>query len=133
MQKTMQNLSQLRAKHALNAATGKVFKGAGDGEVVKKIPAMIRQNGILGALAFAKDKDKDNKGGHADVFRAIIDHLIQLGRIEKKISDNKNLDAFIMYLCDADEATLRAVTDEAMAYLNFLRRFAKKESEDGTD
>ena len=49
----MNNLDQLRAKHALDAATGRTFKEANNGEVVKKIPAMIRRNGILGALAFS--------------------------------------------------------------------------------
>ena len=119
----MENLSQRRAEHAFDSATNQVYKGANDGEVVKKIPAMIRQNGILGALAFAYENAA--KTSHADVFRAIISHLHAIHRIEKEYS----LEEFIKYLCTRDSLKLRAVTDEAMAYLNFLRRFAKKGAE----
>lgn len=118
----MENLDQIRAANALEAANGALFKGANDGEVVKKIPAMIRQNGFLGALAFAKEND--GKTGHADVFRAIVKHLKTLNRLSGQ--KRETVDGFILDLCASDAATLRAVTDEAMAYLNYLRRFAKK-------
>ncbi len=120
----MKNLDQIRATNALAAATNSTFEGANDGEVVKKIPAMIRQNGILGALAFAHDNDR--KAGHADVFRAIIRHLKELKRIPTTIADSGPLDSFLSHLCAADAAVLRSATDETMAYLNYLRRFAKK-------
>lgn len=118
------NLDQIRAANALAAATGTTFRGANDGEVVKKIPAMIRQNGILGALAFAQEND--TKTGHADVFRAIVAHLRVLRRLPDTVAAQGPLDGFMKHLCAADSAMLRAVTDEAMAYLNYLRRFAKK-------
>lgn len=117
----MKNLEQIRARNAFEAACGQAFKGANDGEVVKKIPAMIRQNGFLGALAFAKENEK--KSGHADVFRAIIKHLAKIGLFPRETS----LDDFIKNLCEGDAAQLRAVTAEAMAYLNYLRRFAGKQ------
>lgn len=117
----MKNLDQIRAKNALEASTGKTFKGANDGEVAKKIPAMIRQNGILGALAFAKEND--GKTGHADVFRAIVKHLKDVKQLPGQKED---IDGFLNDLCAADSAKLRAITDESMAYLNYLRRFAKK-------
>jgi len=129
----MNNLDQLRAKHALDAATGRTFKGANNGEVVKKIPAMIRQNGILGALAFARENAQNKKTDHADVFFAIIDHLKKLKRIDQSVPHEGSLDGFIRYLCGEDSVILRAVTEEAMAYLNYLRRFAKKEGDDGGD
>ena len=125
----MKNLDQIRAKNALEATTGTTFKGANDGEVVKKIPAMIRQNGILGALAFAKENDV--KTGHADVFRAIVKHMKELKRLPDAVAAQGPLDGFIQHLCVADSAVLRATTDEALAYLNYLRRFAKKGKGDG--
>ena len=66
----MKNLDQIRAKNALEAAHNKRFKGINDGDVVKKVPAMIQQNGLLGALAFAIDKEK----GYKDVLDACIEH-----------------------------------------------------------
>lgn len=123
----MKNLEQIRAKNALDATTGKTFKGANDGEVVKKIPTMIRENGLLGALAFAVENE--SKKGHADVFRAIIRHLADIRVIKKEI----DLTAFVQELCAADAVYLRVVTAESMAYLNYLRRFARKEKEEGKD
>ncbi|NLE66467.1 MAG: hypothetical protein GX608_03505 [Lentisphaerae bacterium] len=118
----MNNLEQIRAINAFEAATQNQFRGAHDGEVVKKIPAQIRQNGLLGALAFAKEND-EKKTGHADVFRALIRHLASLKRLPGNIKD---LDALIRHLGGCDEGELRTVTAEAMAYLNYLRRFAQK-------
>lgn len=125
----MKNLDQIRAANALAAATGKTYQGVNEGEVVKKVPAMIRQNGILGALAFAKENE--GKSGHAGVFLAIIAHLKSIGRLPGK--KKEQLDGFIGDLCEADSATLRAVTDESMAYLNYLRRFAKKGTDHDSD
>lgn len=125
----MKNLDQIRAKNALDAANGNTFKGANDGEVVKKVPAMIRESGLLGALAFACEGKEEKNGvklkneGHNGVFRAIIKHLGDLGRLPGKTTDPEG---FLANLCEADAASLRSVTAEAMAYLAFLRRFAKK-------
>lgn len=125
----MNNLDQIRARNALEAAKGKSFKGANDGEIVKKIPAMIRQNGILGALAFAYEND--GKTGHADVFRAIIRHLAD--KTVGVLKAECDLRLFIEGISQADSAKLRAITDESMAYLNYLRRFAKKGNDHDTD
>ncbi len=123
----MKNLDQIRAKNALEAAaTG--YKGANDGEVVKKVPTMIRENGILGAAAFALETGK----GYATVFEAIITHLETIDRLpsppqsRESLRHESRLEAFITGLTATDAAQLRAVTAETMAYLNYLRRFAGK-------
>ncbi|MDD5663618.1 MAG: type III-B CRISPR module-associated protein Cmr5 [Victivallaceae bacterium] len=118
----IQNLDQIRAKNALVAAENKMG-GKNSGEVVKKVPPMIRENGILGALAFAKDKDKDKEssGDYGKCFEAIIAHLKSVGK-----TSASSLDAFLNELVDADSAKLRDVTAESMLYLNYLRRFAEK-------
>jgi CRISPR type III-B/RAMP module-associated protein Cmr5 len=110
----MQNLEQLRAKHALEAQIGTGEDG-GDA-VAKKVPAMIRENGFLGAMTFAKEKGK----GYVDVFNAIITHLKGISQLHGLPAD---FDGFLRGLCEKDAATLRAVTTEAIAYLNYLRRF----------
>jgi CRISPR type III-B/RAMP module-associated protein Cmr5 len=117
----MQNLEQLRAKHALGA---KIGTGADGGDAVtKKVPAMIRENGFLGAMAFAKEKydpKKPEKNGYTDVFNAIIAHLRDSDQLHGLPAD---FDGFLAGLCAKDAATLRAITAEAMAFLNYLRRF----------
>jgi len=112
----MKNLDQIRAKNAL-AAVAHIGEGAEGGEAVaKKVPVMIRENGFIAAMAFAKEKGK----GYADVFKAIIVHLKDIDQLHG-ISDD--FDGFLAGLCQKDSVVLRAVTSEAMAYLNYLRRF----------
>ena len=121
----MRNLEQIRAANALVVCSETEFKGANNGEVVKKVPAMIRQNGILGAAAFALENQR--KTDHADVFKAIIKHLATPGI--NKIEQSCELKEFIEWLTqypDASSERLREVTNEAMAYLSYLRRFANK-------
>ena len=115
----MKNLDQIRAKNALEAAKT-IGQGAEGGEnVAKKVPTMIRENGILGAAAFAKETGK----GYEDVFGAVITHLREVKRIPDA---PMSVEQFIEHLTDVDATQLRAVTAETMAYLNYLRRFAGK-------
>lgn len=124
----VRNLEQIRAKNAY-AARDEIGTGKEGGRAVaKKVPAMIVANGFIGALAFAIE---DN-GGYLTVFQAIIGHLHDahlncgIGATEPG--------KFLDELCGRDADTLRAVTAESLAYLNYLRRFAKPgkdESDDG--
>lgn len=112
----MKNLDQIRAANAMEAAKKKM--GAKEkGEVVKKVPTMIRDNGILGALAFAREAGE----GYVDCFSAIITHLRSVN-----VSHADGIDSFLKELTEADSGEMRRVTSEAMAYLNYLRRFAEK-------
>ncbi len=124
---TLRNLEQIRAKNAL-AASGKIGTGKEGGRAVaKKVPTMIVANGFIGALAFAIE---DN-GGYLTVFQAVIDHL-------HKANLNCGIAAtdpqmFLDELCGKSADVLRAITDESMAYLNYLRRFAKPDKEDASN
>ncbi len=110
----MKNLEQIRAKNALEAAP-EIGKGKTGGDVVKKIPPMIRDNGILASAAFARDK----REGYETVFHAVIKHLKILGIMPQ------NEEKMIEWLITVDSAKLRAVTEETMSYLNYLRRFVR--------
>lgn len=116
----MRNLEQIRAKNAYDwrdrIGTGK----EGGCAVAKKVPAQIIQNGFLGALAFAIENDGS---GYANAFKAILDHLKKSGCNHGLPCDD--LQKFLDALCLKDADVLRAITSEALAYLNYLRRFAK--------
>jgi CRISPR/Cas system CMR-associated protein Cmr5 small subunit len=114
----MKNLEQIRAKNALEAASKCKFTGKDDGKVVKKVPTMIMNNGLLAAAAFAAETPK----GYKDVFNAIIVHLESTNNLPGK---EKQLQGFINDLCETDSSELRQITSETIAYLNYLRRFAK--------
>ncbi|MCL1919752.1 MAG: type III-B CRISPR module-associated protein Cmr5 [Kiritimatiellaeota bacterium] len=108
----MKNLEQIRAKNALAA---KIGTGKEGGEsVAKKVPTMIIENGFLGAYAFAIENGK----GYLDVFNAVITHLTEIGLVPPGKGT-------VGHFCEMDANALRAVTAEAMAYLNYLRRLAK--------
>jgi len=121
----MQNLEQIRARNALAAARAP-YRGDNEGEVVKKIPALIRENGFLAAAAFALQK----RGDYERVFSAIISHLAD--KDVAKLAQPGSLEDLIRWLTTSEKATatrLRDVTAEAMAYLAYLRRFARKGTE----
>ncbi len=122
----MKNLDQIRAANAIRFQNT-VFPGAEGGEVVKKVPTMIRDNGMLAAAAFAaepKGTGNYKNPGHKKVFDCIIEHLASNG--VKLLSKTMSLEEFIQYLAGGDSAILRHVTAESMEYLNYLRRFARK-------
>ena len=120
----MKNLDQIRAQNALKAAGDSSFKGENKGEVVKKVPAMIQQNGLLGTLAFAISKTQGQEKGYEEVLKASIEHYFKLPNVVKpKATD---LEGFSKWLCEQDAAQLRAVTTEFLAYLNYLRRYVDK-------
>ena len=133
-----QNLEQVRAKNALNAAPKIGLGKEGGRSVAKKVPAQIVQNGFLGALAFAienagtetPDAEGYVKNGYANTFVAIKKHLVSVGKDLGVCSGD--LRAFLDGLCGKSSDELRMVTEEALNYLNYLRRFAKpKKDEEG--
>lgn len=116
----MKNYEQLRAVNALDASQDKSGFGGVEGgrAVAKKVPAQIVQNGFLGALAFAIETG----AGYETVFKAILKHLVS---VDKTYGiPVGSLEDFLKGLCRKDADVLRAVTSEALAYLNYLRRFA---------
>ena len=121
------NLDQLRAKNAFKACANNNFGGEKGGEVVKKLPPMIRENGMLGALAFALSKKEKETKGFADAFDAISRHLNSAGK-----ATSSNAEALQKELLECESLKLRDVTVEAMLYLDYFRRYAStgKESTD---
>lgn len=120
----MINYEQQRAFDAYEAADGKksnrfIGKG-GSKKVASKVASMILANGFIGAMAFAISNERE---GHEAVFEAILDHLVNSGRNYGLGAENCR--SFLRNLSVAPSDILRAVTDESLAYLNYLRRFAK--------
>lgn len=126
----MKNLEQIRATNALAYANSGVKTSATEGgEVVKKLPALIMGNGLLAAGAFAFAK------GDAEGWYLCFEHLARhLAHAEIAIVPEtaNNLRSLMDYLSkDADSATLKLATDEALAWLAFAKRFVKKAKPEG--
>lgn len=117
----MQNLNQIRARHVLKFASDeKGLRGENGGEVIKKIPPVLMNNGLLSALAYAMDERNE---AWRKVFNGIARHLSssEIAMVPKNCSDAKSLLEHLTQdetKCDV----LRVATDEAGAWLNFARR-----------
>ena len=117
------NYAQVRAKNALNASKKWDFLGAdGSGNVVKRIPNLIIENGLLGAMAFALEK----KGGHEEVFSALLAHLQCEDINDASAKGVTTPAAWFEKLAGVSAEQFRITTAECMAYLAYLRRFGKK-------
>lgn len=128
----MKNLEQIRAANALAYADAGVnTRGAKGGEVVKKLPALVMSNGLLAAGAFAYSK------GEGEGWFVCFDHLAaHLAHREVGVvpADKKNLKSLMDHLSkEADSATLKLATDEALAWLCYAKRFVKKSNGEGRD
>lgn len=120
----MSNSSMLengRAKFAYDYAEGAVKKfGEKDKEYksnVKKIPMMIKTNGLGATLAFIKAKGKDGNA-YCLIYTQAKEWLKQKF---PEIGDKDLVD----YIISNDSNQYRALTIETLAFFNWLRRFAE--------
>ncbi len=114
----MKNRDQVRAKNALKACGG--HKAIQGGDVLSGFPALIIGNGLLATIAFCKKQGV----GYLSVCDAIAQHLCDPD-IDLLDEECDNTDAMLRKLVNSDSQKLRLCTAEALAYLNYLRRFAK--------
>ena len=123
----MQNLEQIRARNAMEAARQRIA-GANGGEVIKKIPPLIMNHGLLAIGAYAFDEKTGYKGAVDAIARHLADKDIKLLPLPNSRASNTATTADLMdYLSTtADSNALKLCTAEAMAWLNYARRFIKK-------
>ena len=117
------NLEQIRARNALSLAESGAVSGKEGGEVIKKIPPLIMNHGLLATAAFAFD---EKNRGFKKVFDAIAAHLAdpEIGVLPEDKGDLSKMMGFLTD--DADSVVLRNATNETMAWLSYARRFVKK-------
>ena len=128
----MVNKEQVRARNALaalNRLSTKNYKGESGGDILTGFPALIVNNGILATIAYCLSKsERGKKSGHELICDEISQHLADpdincLVLLQKnKEPDTQSL---LDFLVNSNSDKLRLCTSEALAYLNFLRRFAK--------
>ena len=120
----MRNQEQIRARNALRFAKehGPKVRGSQGGEVIKKLPSLILNHGLLATAAYSYTE----KEGWMLTFDAIAQHLSDPDiAILKKARSRQDL----MEQLTSDQATsqlLRLATAESMAWLGFARRFVKE-------
>jgi len=113
----MQNLEQLRAAHALRAAT------LTDKSSVAKLPGMILTNGLLATLAFACEEGKIPRAN----MRIAADSLAQhLRAVLPEAGAATSGCALARNLSLGEALTLQRATLESLAYFAYLKRYALK-------
>lgn len=123
----MQNLEQVRARHAIEFAQkqGPKITGPQGGEVIKKLPSHILNHGLLATAAYSFTE----KEGWQLTFDAIARHLSSsdVGIVRDSVKDRVALMDFLTGKETTSE-TLKLATAETMAWLQYARRFVKKDA-----
>lgn len=124
------NLEQIRAARAISDAKRILDKRApGSGDQLVGYHSLIITNGLLATLAYSMDK----KGEHLLIAETLVHHIAYL-QSRKLLPGTKlpqELKSAIRQLADEKESAevLAIVTEECMAYLNYLKRFVRASKE----
>lgn len=86
---------------------------------VKKIPMMIKTNGLGAAFAFMKSKKKEET--YKLLYKQTHDWLKENLALGETFSKNDDL---VKILIELDSSSYRAVTIEVLALFNWLKRFS---------
>ena len=117
-----QTLAQQRAANALTAARiSGMGHGQDGGNALSGFPMLIKTDGALAAFAFAVERKPNNERkqrGAYLIVEAIATHLQSLKIVEAQTADD-----LVDELARGDSALLRRATAEALAFLNYLKRF----------
>ena len=122
----IKGLEQARASFAFQCANS-VSKKTGKKpkeykSYAKKLPMMIKTNGLGAALAFAFSKGKD--GNAWEILYNDVKSWLQ--QVQKKfLLGNHASNELVEAVIKLESPHYRAVTVEVLAFLNWLRRFAE--------
>jgi CRISPR-associated protein Cmr5 len=122
-------LDQRRAEHAWKAVRGVVDRHARDKEKAKKfggqarkLPTRVIASGLGQALAFLKAKDYA-----PDLLVELGDWVLDKRRDANSTKAKPKDDALLLEVVRGNSDFLRRATDEVLAYLLWLNRFAEAE------
>ncbi len=127
---TIKGLEQGRANFAYKCAEAakacKIDKRAKEYKsYVKKIPMLIKTNGLGATFAFVKSKSKEDveKSGYS--YKLIYDHTAQwLQKDDKNLWGLKESDDLVETIIKLESPGYRAATIEVLAFFKWLSRFA---------
>jgi len=88
----------------------------------RKIPTMILSNGLGQTLAFIKAKSE--KGNTYDlIYSQLTEYMKSAHTVRIQMPKEKN--DFVEWVISCDSSKYRYITQEILAFLNWLRRFAE--------
>ena len=117
-------LAQIRAANALKDSRIKgIGHGQKDGNALSGFAMLIKTNGLMAAAAFAVETKQNQEPKHPGeklIVDGIARHLSHEGVAICKSNAASDL---VDELANGDVAILTRATAEAIAYLNYLKRF----------
>jgi|HubBroStandDraft_1064217.scaffolds.fasta_scaffold361139_2 CRISPR-associated protein Cmr5 len=120
-----QTLDQRRARHAWERVEeqdrGEKERAKEYAREARKLPTRIMASGLGQALVFLHAKAKDKKRGLASLLKDLTDWVIGQRLGERA----KVKESLLESVVQGDSAFLRRATDETLAYLQWLNRFAE--------
>ncbi len=123
----IKGLEQGRAKFAYDCAIAgsNIEKKKEYKSYVKKIPMLIKTNGLGATFAFIKSKSKADTGKAGYAYKLIYDHTAQWLREDKKnLLGLKQNDDLVEKIISLNSPEYRTVTNEVLAFFKWLSRFA---------
>ena len=121
--KTINKLENGRAEFAYKCAEegSKLPKKKEYKSYVKKIPMLIKTNGLGATVAFIFSKRKNDKG---DTYNLIYKQISDWFKNEKN-PFKFEFSELTKDICDINSQEYRAITTETLALFTWLRRFAE--------
>jgi CRISPR-associated protein Cmr5 len=123
-------LQQERAKYAWDQIQNIDEKYGNDqkpkkeyGSRVRSLPSLIQSDGLGQAVAFLRAADGRSKDKGNTTYIAAYNHLVAW--LSQKFPVQSKSGDFIEWLIDQETSIYRRVTNEALAYLVWLKRFAE--------
>ena len=110
----METLEQKRARYAWQCVQKHKYTESQRG-VVKGLPLLILNGGLIQSLAYLHSKEKE----YAEIGNDVIEWLCQQFPDTLSVSYSK----FMEQITELDSQKFQAVTQEAMALLKWLRQF----------
>lgn len=126
-------LDQRRARHAWESVA-RIKRRPGDVQKAyrreaKRLPVRTLTAGVGHALAFLKAKAKNNDAND-ELLRDVADWIIDKRKKPGSPDERPRAGALIEKIVTGDGTFLQVTTDEVLAYMQWLTRFAEAELED---
>jgi len=123
MPDNLRTLEQIKAEFAFSCVKNAVQLGTNYKSYVKKLPMLIKTNGLGPAFAFMFSKKNKEEGKYwNEIGKTIFDWLKECNKIDK--NNVSNFDEFVEYLSKINSTEYRILTNEVLSFLIWLKRFA---------
>ncbi|MBS1553117.1 MAG: type III-B CRISPR module-associated protein Cmr5 [Bacteroidetes bacterium] len=124
-QTNLKGIENGRAEFAYQCAEQGKDKGKDYKSYVKKIPMMIKTNGIGSTFAFMFSKNGKKEGiVYLEIGRHVFEWLKKDVNKSFKLENINSFQDLVKNIVKLNSTEYRALTIEVLAFLNWLRRFA---------